>query len=173
VTSDHGEAFEDHNMNWHGGELWESLIHVPLVIYVPGLTPHRVPLKRSQIDLVPTLLDVMSLPQPEAGELSGRSLLSDLAARPGAAFEERDVYVDMPVGPYTGMRHALIAGRTPGTKLYHYGGDQFALFDLAADPGEKDDLAKSEPDKFKEMLDLFAQKRAGMKEIEVPPQATK
>ena len=30
VTSDHGEAFNDHGMSWHGGELWESLVHVPL-----------------------------------------------------------------------------------------------------------------------------------------------
>jgi choline-sulfatase len=174
VTSDHGEAFDDHSMNWHGGELWESLVRVPLLIYVPGLSPHHVPVKRSHIDLVPTMLEIMSLPVPEAGEVSGRSMLSDLSARSGSAtFEERDVYIDMPVGPYTGMRHALIAGTTPGMKLYHFGSDQFALFDLSADPSEKDDLAESEPERFKEMLELFAQKRAHLKEIEVPPQVTK
>jgi choline-sulfatase len=171
LTSDHGEAFEDHNMNWHGGEIWESLVHVPLLIYVPGISPHRVPVKRSHIDLVPTLLEIMSLPEAEPGELSGRSMMSDLVARPGATFEERDVYIDMPIGPYTGMRHALISGTTPGTKLYHFGGDQFALFDLAADPGEKEDLAQSDRDKFHEMLELFAQKRATLHEIEVPAAA--
>jgi choline-sulfatase len=172
LTSDHGEAFDDHSMNWHGGEIWESLVHVPLLFYVPGLKPHHVPVKRSQVDLVPTLLDIMSLPQPEEGELSGRSLLGDLAADPGASFEERDVYIDMPIGPYTGMRHALITGASPGTKLYHFGGDQFAMFDLEADPGEKEDLAQSDRDRFREMLELFAQKRASVKEIEVPPMAT-
>jgi choline-sulfatase len=173
VTSDHGEAFDDHNMNWHGGELWECLVHVPLLVYVPGLSPHHVPVKRSQVDLVPTLLDVMSLPQPEAAELSGHSLLIDLAPGPEGTFEERDVYVDMPVGPFTGMRHALISGATPGTKLYHFGGDQFALFDLDADPGEKNDLAQSDPDKLQEMFQLFLQKRGSLKEIVVEPQATK
>jgi arylsulfatase A-like enzyme len=172
VTSDHGEAFDDHNMNWHGGEIWECLVRVPLLIHVPGLPPHHVPAKRSQVDLVPTLLDVMGIPQPEAGELSGKSMISDLVGAPGS-FEERDVYIDMPVGPFTGMRHALISGATPGTKLYHFGGDQFALFDLAADPGEKNDLAQSDPDKLHEMLDLFAQKRATVKEIVVSPQVTK
>jgi arylsulfatase A-like enzyme len=169
LTSDHGEAFDDHNMNWHGSEIWECLVRVPLLIYVPGLTPHHVPVKRSQIDLVPTLLEIMSVPQPEAGELSGRSMMDDLAPQAGAAFEERDVYIDMPVGPYTGMRHALISGTTPGTKLYHFGGSQFALFDLAADPGEKEDLAPSDPLKLHEMLDRFAQTRARVKEIVVPP----
>jgi arylsulfatase A-like enzyme len=173
VTSDHGEAFDDHNMNWHGVEIWECLVRVPLLIYVPGLAPHHVPVKRSQVDLVPTLLDIMGVPEPEAGELSGRSLMGDLAPSPGASFEERDVYIDMPVGPFTGMRHALISGATPGTKLYHFGGDQFALFDLDADPGEKNDLSQSDPDKFHEMLDQFAQKRASMKEIVVEPGVTK
>jgi len=173
VTSDHGEAFGEHDMNWHGVEIWECLVRVPLLIYVPGLAPHHVPVKRSQVDLVPTLLDLMGVPQPEAGQLSGRSLMGDLAPSAGASFEERDVYIDMPVGPYTGMRHALISGATPGTKLYHFGGDQFALFDLDADPGEKNDLAQSDPDKLHEMLDQFAQKRASVKEIVVEPQVTK
>jgi arylsulfatase A-like enzyme len=169
LTSDHGEAFDDHNMNWHGGEIWECLVRVPMLVYVPGLSPHHVPVKRSQIDLVPTLLEIMSVPQPEAGELSGKSMMDDLAPQAGAAFEERDVYIDMPVGPYTGMRHALISGTTPGTKLYHFGGSQFALFDLAADPGEKEDLAQSDPVKLHEMLDRFVQTRARVKEIVVPP----
>ena len=95
----------------------------------------------------------MSVPLPEAGELSGQSMMSDLAPEPGAVFEERDVYIDMPVGPYTGMRHALITGTTPGTKLYHFGGSQFALFDSAADPGKKEDLAQSDPGKLHEMLE--------------------
>jgi choline-sulfatase len=175
VTSDHGEAFNEHNMNWHGGEIWECLVRVPLLIYVPGLPPHRVPVKRSQVDLVPTLLDVMALSPPEPGELSGHSLMSDLTEgrEAGAIFEERDVYIDMPVGPYTGMRHALIAGTTPGLKLYHFGGDQFALFDLSTDPGEKEDLAASDPGKLRDMLALFVQKRASIKEIAVPPQVAK
>jgi arylsulfatase A-like enzyme len=160
-------------MNWHGGEIWECLVRVPLLLYVPGITPHHVPVKRSQIDLVPTLLDIMSVPQPEAGELSGRSMMIDLTAQPGTSFEERDVYIDMPIGPYTGMRHALIAGPTPGTKLYHFGGNQFALFDLATDPGEKEDLSQSDPGKLKDMLERFAQTRARLKEIVVPPTPSK
>jgi arylsulfatase A-like enzyme len=173
LTSDHGEAFDDHHMNWHGSEIWECLVRVPLLVYVPGLTPHHVPAKRSQVDLVPTLLDIMSVPLPEVGELSGRSMMNDLAPQAGATFEERDVYVDMPIGPYTGMRHALITGTTPGKKLYHFGGNQFALFDLERDPGEKEDLAQSDPSTFREMLDRFAQTRAGLKEIVVPPTPSK
>ena len=64
VTADHGEAFDEHGMNWHGVDLWDPLVHVPLLIYVPGAKPRRISVKRSQIDLVPTVLDLMGLPQP-------------------------------------------------------------------------------------------------------------
>jgi choline-sulfatase len=36
VTSDHGEAFGEHGMWRHGFEVWEPLVRVPLLVYVPG-----------------------------------------------------------------------------------------------------------------------------------------
>jgi choline-sulfatase len=169
-TSDHGEAFAEHGMNYHGLELWDVLVRVPLVMYVPGVRPHHVPVKRGHIDVLPTLLDIMSVELPSGRELSGKSLMPDIAAPPGADLEERDVYVDMPIGPYTGMRHALISGPTPGMKLYHVGGNQFQLFDLAADPAEKQDLSLDRS-KLSPMLTRFREMRARLKEIEVPPTA--
>ena len=166
VTSDHGEAFSDHGMSWHGRELWESLVRVPLIIKVPGLPPHRVPVKRGHVDLVPTVLDVLGLPAPAAGQLSGQSMLPDLAKTEG--FEERDVYVDMPVGPYNELRRALLHGPTPGQKLIHFGGKQYRLFDLAGDPDEAHDLAKDSA-VLKPMVDALDQLRAGLVEVDVPP----
>jgi arylsulfatase A-like enzyme len=168
LTSDHGEAFSEHGMNWHGMEIWEPLIRVPLLMAVPGIAPHHVPLKRSQIDLVPTLLDLMSVPEPPPGELSGRSMLPDLTTPAGGTFEERDVLVDMPVGPNNGMRRALISGDTPGMKLLHFGGQQFELFDLAADPQEKHDLS-GDRTKLMPMIERYNAHRAQLREIAVPP----
>ena len=37
VTADHGEAFGEHGMSWHGVELWEELVRVPWIMRVPGL----------------------------------------------------------------------------------------------------------------------------------------
>lgn len=164
VTADHGEAFNDHNMSWHGREIWESLVRVPLVVYVPGAPPHHVPPKRSHIDLVPTFLDTLRLPIPD--DLQGQSLLDDVFAEKD--FPERDVLVDMPEGPYNGLRRAFIQGPTPGKKLVHLGGQQYQLFDLAADPGEMQDLSK-DPEVMKPILDAYNQKRASTKEIYVRP----
>jgi choline-sulfatase len=166
VTADHGEAFSEHNMSWHGGELWESLVRVPLFFYVPGIEPHRVAVKRSHIDMVPTVLDLMQVPQPGPGELSGESMIGDLSAAPGATLEERDIYLDMPAGPHNPMRRGFIHGATPGMKLVYFGGTQYQLFDLSADPGENEDLA-SDKEKLDAIEPLFQSFRARLKEIEV------
>jgi arylsulfatase A-like enzyme len=140
LTADHGEAFDEHGMSWHGVDLWEPLTRVPLVIYVPGAKPHRVGVKRSLIDLVPTLLEVMGLPPPPPGELSGQSTASAIAL-PDEAPPERDVFIDMPWGPTVPQHRALIRGETPGLKLMAEGGPLYFLFDLARDPGELSDLS--------------------------------
>lgn len=171
VTSDHGEALGEHGIHFqHGWEIYEPLMRIPLLFYVPGLEPHHVPVKRSVIDLVPTLLDLMRIPLPPPGELSGRSLMPDLLARRGASFEERDVYMDMPDGPYTHLRRGIIHGKTPGTKLIHLGGQLYQLYDLGADPGEHDDLS-SDPLQLAPMIEALQAKRATLKEIPVKADA--
>jgi choline-sulfatase len=169
VTSDHGESMNDHGMGYkHGFEIWEPLVRVPLLIRAPGLETHRVPVKRSAIDLVPTLLDLMAIAQPGPGELSGVSLADDLA-QPHDAYAERDVYLDMPEGPFTHMRRGLIHGKTPGLKLIHFGGRQYQLYDLATDPGEMVDLA-GDPKRLDPMVQVFSDKRQSVSEIYVPPE---
>jgi hypothetical protein len=168
VTADHGEAFADHGMNWHGQEIWESLIRVPLVVYVPGAKPRRVALKRSHIDVAPTLLELLGGPAAEEGDLRGQSLLTDVYLPEGQEHEERDVYVDMPAGPYNGIRRAVITGPTPGMKLINSGGATYQLFDLANDPQERHDLA-TDKEKLGPVLERMQAVRARLQEIEVKP----
>jgi arylsulfatase A-like enzyme len=168
VTADHGETFGEHNMRWHGYELWEPLVHVPFFIYVPGVAPSRVPVKRSHVDFVPTLLDVLGIAQPAAGELSGVSDAPDLVSH--GVYDERDVMLDMPPGPFTGMRQGLIHGATPGMKLIRFESGAYSLFDLVNDPDEKEDLA-SDKERLAPMVDLFLAKRAGLAEIVVKADA--
>jgi arylsulfatase A-like enzyme len=167
VTSDHGESMNEHGIYFqHGFEIWEPLVRVPLIIRVPDLPARRVPVKRSVIDVVPTLLDLMRVPRPPPGELSGQSMMDDLTAKAGASYSERDVYIDMPDGPFTHMRRGIIHGDTPGMKLVHLGGRQYQLFDLAADPDEAEDLA-ADPAKLGPMIDAMQAKRATLREIVV------
>ncbi len=169
LTADHGEAFNDHGMNWHGMEIWESLIRVPLVVYLPGVKPRRVSVKRSHIDLAPTLNEILGGPVPEEGELSGQSLLTDVYLPEGEEHQERDVFVDMPAGPYNGIRRAIITGPTPGMKLINSGGATYQLFDLEKDPKEARDLA-SDKDKLTPVLERMQAMRARLKEVVVKPE---
>ena len=71
-TSDHGEAFFEHEMMGHEHEVFEELLQVPLVIEYPGGTPSTNQQPVSLVDLVPTVLDVVGLPADPT--LPGRSL---------------------------------------------------------------------------------------------------
>ena len=168
MTADHGEAFYEHGMMWHGSELWNELIHVPLFVYVPGAEPQHVTQKRSHIDVAPTILDLMGVPIPDDGELRGKSLLADVYAGKDGEHEERDVYVDMPQGPFNGPKRALIFGPTPGMKLVHAGGSNYQLFDLANDPDERKDLSQDK-EKLQSAVRNMNAMRGRLKEIEVKP----
>jgi hypothetical protein len=117
---------------------------------------------------VPTFLDILHAPQPAEGELSGQSMIGCVMdADEGAGnCEEKDVLIDMPDGPNTKFRRALIHGPTPGTKLIHFGGSRYELYDLAKDPSEAVDLS-SDPAHLAEMKALFSAKKAELREIYV------
>jgi arylsulfatase A-like enzyme len=170
ITSDHGEAFGEHRMIRHGFELWEELVRVPLLFVIPGVEPHRVTARRSCIDLVPTLLDLMGTnenaePDSPFDFLSGRSLADDLVMAPGYRPEERDILVDMPAGPNNDERRAFIH---EGKKLYISNAVRFQLFDLDQDPAEKNDLS-SDKELLAEMKSRYQDFRAGMREVIVRP----
>ena len=177
VTSDHGEAFGEHKMWRHGAEIWEELVRVPLIVYVPGVAPGHVSQRRSAVDLVPTLLELMGVPPPavhDAGGphprgpartsdfLSGTSLLPDVFFPAGA--EPRDVLVDMPDGPFNDARRALIHG---DLKLTISNGSRYEIYDLAKDPEERTNLWEKGSPEAREIEPFYAAVRARLHEVRV------
>jgi arylsulfatase A-like enzyme len=139
VTSDHGEAFGEHGMTGHGGELWEPLIRVPLVFNGPGIGVRRITSRRSIIDLVPTILDLMQVPQPSnqgTDFVSGQSLLPELLGIEGSD-AARPLFVDMATGPFNSERQAYISR---DLKLVVSQDRPLGLFDLSIDPEERRNL---------------------------------
>jgi choline-sulfatase len=129
VTSDHGEEFGEHNMTRHGFEVWETLVHVPLMVVAPGAPPRHIDVPRSAIDLAPTILDFLGVPADASFE--GKSLVSEIY---GGPTEERDVVVDLPMTSDNGRRRALIHG---SEKLICFDNDGYCkLYDLDKDPME-------------------------------------
>jgi choline-sulfatase len=130
LTADHGEEFGEHGMTRHGFEVWNTLVHVPLMFLAPGATPRHIDVARSGIDLAPTILEFFGVPSDPSFE--GKSLVGEIY---GAPTPERDVVVDLPMTSNSGRRRALLHG---DEKLICFDNDNACrLFDLAADPMEK------------------------------------
>jgi arylsulfatase A-like enzyme len=167
-TSDHGEAFGEHGMIRHGFEIWEALVRVPLIFYVPGAKAHHVKQRRGAIDVVPTILDLYRMPLPKGdGDdfVSGKSLLYDIMMPPGHEPKPRIVFVDMSAGPNNAERQAFIEN---DMKLIASSGKPLGLYDLAKDPGEKSDLLDDEA-RAGDIVDRYKAFRRELREVKVKP----
>jgi arylsulfatase A-like enzyme len=140
VLADHGEQLHEEGYIGHSAQVREESVRVPLVVRFPAGRGPRGLRVRGLVDLLdvaPTALDLLGVREgPARAAFQGRSLLPMVAGAPGkGAVLSRTVW-DLPV-------YAL---RDEGFKLVHdtrTGASR--LFDLAADPGERDDLAAREP----------------------------
>lgn len=131
VTGDHGESFYQHGTFGHGNNLYEEDVHVPLVLINPRLFPVRSTDRiTGHADIAPTILDVLKLPIPP--EWQGRSLFRPKPDEPVFFFS---AWLDYTVGYRTASRKAVV-------RLLS---NQFEMYDLALDPGEKTNLAPTDP----------------------------
>jgi len=79
VTSDHGEGLSDHpdvpRSAHHGGVMYDSNLHVPLIIHRPGAIPQGRVIENSVrlLDLAPTILEIVGLPPMQ--DVDGVSLM--------------------------------------------------------------------------------------------------
>lgn len=78
ISADHGEELWDHGSFFHGQSLYEELLHIPLVVKLPGSAQGGRVVERTVqgIDLAPSILDWMNLPSPDQfqGEKLGQTL---------------------------------------------------------------------------------------------------
>jgi choline-sulfatase len=161
VTSDHGEAFGEHGAYKHAFWLWEVLTRVPLFVHAPGVSPSRIDRKRSHVDLAPTILDLEGV-HDVPPSFVGKSLVPEIygTEKPG----DRDpIVLDLPEDSHNPEVRAIIAGNL---KLIVYDGVRYELYDLASDPDELHDLAKTEPEKLAEMKAADALARSKIPRVE-------
>jgi arylsulfatase A-like enzyme len=147
VTSDHGEAFGEHDGFGHYKALYEELVRVPLVIHVPGQESKTVDSQVGLADLSPTVLDYLGLETPDT--VSGESLRPLIEGDRSERVDERHVIGH---GDPLGVR----------TERWKYiwwvrDGDEpidAELFDLRADPEETTDVSADNP-KLVEAFDEY------------------
>lgn len=134
LTADHGDGFGEHDFYGHPHELYEELIHVPLIIRFPPSIDagQAVESPVELLDVAPTILDVADLDLPETFE--GGSLVSNDAMAEESeskAISEAEI-----TPPYVG------AVRTENWKYIAHGvNDVEYLFDLHGDSSEHRDVS--------------------------------
>jgi arylsulfatase A-like enzyme/thioredoxin-like negative regulator of GroEL len=74
LAGDHGEGLGEHGERTHGFFVYNSTLHVPLFIHIPGAAPRVVSAGVSLVDVMPTVLQALKIPDPAS--VQGRSLLS-------------------------------------------------------------------------------------------------
>lgn len=88
LTSDHGEQLGEHEQFGHRSGVYQSLLHVPLVIAYPRkLRPRRVDHPVSNLALFDTILELAGLPKPETAYARG-SLVEAIRRPPPFVFSE-------------------------------------------------------------------------------------
>ncbi|MBI3559522.1 sulfatase [Candidatus Gottesmanbacteria bacterium] len=75
IFGDHGEELFEHGQLTHGTQLYDETIHVPMIISVPNAQPRRIDKLAQLIDIIPTLLPMLTIPVP--AQAQGINLLSD------------------------------------------------------------------------------------------------
>lgn len=131
LSSDHGENLGQHNRLQHGGPHFDSVLHVPLIMVLPGRIPAGVKVEGlvELIDIVPTIADLGGLRIPEGKIMDGVSLRSFIEnPRRGkeAIYTQSSIRTE---------RHKVILFR-----------DDNRLFDIVNDPGEERNIAEEHPE---------------------------
>jgi arylsulfatase A-like enzyme len=146
-TADHGQLFERGIHGHVTPTLYEPLIHVPLLISMPGQSTRQdVYSPTSCTDLVPTLLSTAGFAPPDWCEGETLSLSGEHAEVERATFamEAKGNPKQAP------LESATFAVMTRGHKLIHYLGyedfdDVSEVYDLSQDPEERVDLWSDQP----------------------------
>ncbi len=136
-TSDHGDMIGGHGFIYKLGTCgYEELSNVPFIMRVPGLTQPgaRTEALASNVDIVPTLIQLMGLPRTEG--MHGVSF-ADVLARPSASVRDR-IFAH-----WTGASFITFDG-TWKYALHWKNRDIDELYNLERDPGEMQNLAMDE-----------------------------
>jgi arylsulfatase A-like enzyme len=142
-TADHGEEFLEHGSWCHGSSAFTEVARIPFVLYDEGSVPAGVRVRDTtrQIDLMPTVLDLVGLKCPD--EIQGRSVRPLVDGVPLASVPAYiEVYPAVPPGAdiyaFVNDRHKLVRVSLDDRSAV-------LLYDLENDPGEKDNLADVYP----------------------------
>ena len=139
LSGDHGESLGEHGEKTHGFFVYNSTLHVPLIVHMPGAAKTSTTSELVNLaDILPTVLEVLHLQTPT--EVQGRSLLPVMQ---GKEEPVRSQYAETFL-PRLHFNWSQL--RSVETDTYHYiEAPKPELYDLRSDPGEKNNLYGQKP----------------------------
>jgi tetratricopeptide (TPR) repeat protein len=148
IVSDHGEGLGDHGEEEHGIFLYRESIAVPMLIKLPGnrLAGATVANAAGLVDVTPTLLDILGVTRPL--KLDGHALLSATAIldNPPRPIYSETYYPRFHFG-WSDL-HSLVDGND-----HLIDAPRPELYDLAADPAEKNNRLDANRRRYAELRD--------------------
>jgi arylsulfatase A-like enzyme len=167
VTADHGENIGDHGHLDHVFTLYDTLLHVPLVMFGPGV-PRGVTVERpvTLTALFTTILAAAGVGQPSRPDVEDlrRAAEAPRAETPLVAeyyFPRQALSLFEPAeraagsGRLAPYLRRLRAVRTLRWKFIWSSNGRHELYDAVSDPAETADLAADRPDTVREMIALL------------------
>ncbi len=164
LLADHGEAFMEHGHIHHSTSLYDELLHIPLILRVPGAVPQRASFVVAGIDVAPTLVSLLGQPVPEPFRGRPLRLLNGRFKDPGDVPVVAESRWDVDLRAIRTGRWKLIVDRAAGARK---------LFDIESDPGELRNLRKLHPEQAQRLelaLDAHYASSATAPERSLPPE---
>jgi arylsulfatase A-like enzyme/Tfp pilus assembly protein PilF len=134
VTGDHGEGLGEHGEKTHGFFVYNSTLHVPLLVKAPGAAARTIEKEASLVDVMPTMLQALQLAIPPS--VQGRSLLSDVLGKPSPSASNLYAETYLPLLHFSWSQ--LRALQSDGLKYIE--APRPELYDTRTDPHETRNL---------------------------------
>jgi len=150
LAADHGEGLGEHGEQKHGFFIYDSTIHVPLIVRVPGVPARVVEDEVSLVDVMPTVMDALKLPTPPT--VQGRSLLKTIQGHPDSTAS--NIYAETYL-PLLHFSWSQLRGMR-SKNLKYIEAPRPELYDSSADPQELKNLASARPAVSQVMRDRFS-----------------
>ena len=152
ITGDHGEMLGEHDEETHMFFIYQSALHVPLVIKLPGATKGgRIDDLVGLIDIVPTVCEKLDIKIPS--EIQGQSLCPYLSNE-SIASRDRHIYCES-LYPTMYQANSLLGIVTNRWKYIQTTRPE--LYDLLADPNEQNNIVARESQRARILQDRLAQ----------------
>lgn len=182
VVGDHGENLGEHHMMGHKFVLYDTLLRVPLLLRCPPCVPQGFVIDElaQTTDVVPTALHLLGIPEDDSGNIQGRALLEEGRATRGPGFTVSECFranlsafrrrfPDFRAQAFDVRKRAI---RTRREKFIWHSDEANEFYDLAADPGEENNLidaAVARADALRDQLfDWLAQVEKSEPEQQAP-----